>query len=172
MKNTLTVPSAPTGVLKWAFLLPRYLYRWHLGWMLGHRCLMVTHIGRKTGRRRETVLEIVHYNPATHECIVVSGYGDHADWYRNIQAHPALEVQVGCQRYQPEQRNLSPEETLTLLTDYQHRHPQLFRLLLRILGYAYDGTPEGLRMAAQLLQGVAFRPQAEGRDKEDRDMIR
>ena len=86
MKNTLTIPPRPTGLLKWAFLLPRYLYRWHLGWMLGHRCLMVTHIGRKTGRRRQAVLEVVHYNRATHECIVVSGYGDHADWYRNIQA--------------------------------------------------------------------------------------
>ncbi len=140
--------------------------------MLGHGCLMVTHIGRKTGRRRQTVLEVVHYDPVTHECIVVSGYGDHADWYRNIQAHPALEIQVGYQHYRPEQRNLSPEEMLTLLTDYQHRHPQGFRQLLRLLGYAYDGTPEGLRMVAQLLQGVAFRPRAEGQDGEDRDMIR
>jgi deazaflavin-dependent oxidoreductase (nitroreductase family) len=133
---------------------------------------MVTHIGRKTGRRRRTVLEVVHYDPVTRECIVVSAYGDHADWYRNIQVHPALEIQVGLQRYRPEQHNLSPEETLTLLIDYQHRYPRLFRQLLRFLGYAYDGTPEGLRMAAQLLRGVAFRPQAEGQDKEDRDMVR
>jgi deazaflavin-dependent oxidoreductase (nitroreductase family) len=172
MKNTLTIPPRPTGLLKWAFLLPRYLYRWHLGWMLGHRCLMVTHIGRKTGRRRHTVLEAVHYNPVTHECIAVSAYGDHADWYRNIQAHPAIEIQVGCKRYRPKQRNLSPEEMLTLLTDYQHRHPQGLRQLLHLIGYAYDGTPEGLRMVAQSIRGVAFRPQAEGQDKEDRDMIR
>ena len=172
MKNTLIIPPRPTGLLKWAFLLPRYLYRWHLGWMLGHRFLMVTHIGRKTGRRRQTVLEAVHYNRATRECIAVSGYGDHADWYRNIQAHPAVEIQVGYQRYRPEQRNLSPEEMLTVLMDYQHRHPQGLRQLLRLIGYAYDGTPEGLRMAAQLLRGVAFRPQAKGQDREDRDMVR
>src|SRR5205085_6706306 len=115
MSITVTPPSKPKGILKWSFLLPRYLYRWHLGWILGHRGLMVTHIGRKTARRRQTVLEVVHYNPPTHECIVVSGYGDHADWYRNIQVHPAIEIQVGFQRYQPEQHNLSPEEMLTLL---------------------------------------------------------
>jgi hypothetical protein len=47
---TVRAPSKPTGPLKLAFTLPRYLYRWHLGLLLGHRCLMITHIGRKTGR--------------------------------------------------------------------------------------------------------------------------
>lgn len=43
-------PSKPTGLLKLAFTLPRYLYRWHLELLLGHRRLMITHIGRETGR--------------------------------------------------------------------------------------------------------------------------
>jgi hypothetical protein len=42
MSITVTPPSMPKGLLKWAFLLPRYLYRCHLGWLLGHRALMVT----------------------------------------------------------------------------------------------------------------------------------
>jgi deazaflavin-dependent oxidoreductase (nitroreductase family) len=155
---TVTPPPKPKGVLKWAFLLPRHLYRWHLGWMLGHRVLMVTHIGRKTGLRRQTVLEVVHYDPATQACIVVAGWGEPTDWYRNLQAHPALEIQVGSRHYVPQQRLLSSEELLTLLQDYQHRHPHLFRLLLRTLGYPYDGSPEGLRAVAQVLRGVEFRP--------------
>jgi hypothetical protein len=87
---TVLAPSKPTGLLKLAFTLPRYLYRWHLhlGWLLGHRCLMITHIGRKTGRLGQTVVVIVHYDPSTQECIVMSGYGAQSDWYRNMWPRP------------------------------------------------------------------------------------
>ena len=155
---TTLVPSKPTGLLKLAFALPRYLYRWHLGWLLGHRCLMITHAGRKTGRLRQTVVEVVHYDPSTQECIVMSGYGAQSDWYRNIEVQPAREVQVGRQRYRPRQRLLSEEETLAALQEYQRRHPLGFRELMHLVGYAYDGTPEGLRAVSQMLRGVAFRP--------------
>jgi deazaflavin-dependent oxidoreductase (nitroreductase family) len=152
-------PSKPTGLLKLSFILPRYLYRWHLGWLLGHRCLMFTHIGRKSGRKRQTVLEVVHYDPSTRECIVISGYGAKSDWYRNIQVQPAIEVQVGRQHYTPKQRNLSSAETLMVLEEYQRHHPLLFREFMHFIGYAYDGTAEGLRTLSQVLPAVAFRPQ-------------
>lgn len=151
-------PSKPTGLLKLVFILPRYLYRWHLGWLLGHRFLMITHVGRKTGRTRQTVLEVAHYDSSTQECIVMSGYGLHSDWYRNIQAQPAIEVQVGHMRYTPQQRMLTEEETLALLDEYQRNHPLAFRELMHVIGYAYDGTPEGLHTLSQFLRGVAFRP--------------
>ena len=155
---TVTPPPKPKGLLKWAFHLPRYLYRWHLGWMLGHRVLMVTHIGRKTGLRRQTVLEVVHYDPATQECVVVAGWGEQTDWYRNLQAHPALEVQVGSTRYPPVQRFLTLEETYALFSDYQHVHPRGLRVILRRLGYGYHGSQEELRAIAQVIPAVAFRP--------------
>ncbi len=154
--------SKPTGLLKLTFTLPRYLYRWHLGWLLGHRCLMITHLGRKTERRRQTVLEVVHYDPSTQECIVMSGYGTQSDWYRNIQAQPAIAVQVGRQRYTPQQRMLLAEETLHVLEEYQRHHPWGFRELMHLVGYAYDGTPAGLRALSQVLRGVAWRPQEHG----------
>ena len=151
-------PSKPTGLLKLAFALPRYLYRWHLGWLLGHRCLMITHIGRKTGRKRRTVLEVVHYDSSTQECIVMAGYGLQSDWYRNIQVQSAIEVHVGHSHYTPQQRMLTEEETLAQLEVYQRKHPLGFRELTRLMGYGYDGTPEGLRTLSQFLRGVAFRP--------------
>lgn len=155
---TIMPPSKPKGLLKWAFLLPRYLYHWHLGWMLSHRVLMVTHIGRKTGMKRQTVLEVVHYDPTTQECIVVAAWGEKTDWYRNLQSHPALEVQVGSTRYPPVQRFLTYEETWALLCDYQQAHPRGLRVLLRFIGYGYHGSQEELRAIAQVVRGVAFRP--------------
>ena len=158
MNSTLSAPSKPKGLLKWAFALPRYLYRWHLGWLLGHRFLMITHIGRKSGRKRQTVLEVAHYDPATRECIVIAGYGAQSDWYRNIQVHPAIEVQVGHQQYTPQQHMLSSEEVLHLLEEYQQRRPRALRALMRFVGFAYDGTPESLRAVSEVLRGVALRP--------------
>lgn len=155
---TVLAPSKPTGLLKLVFALPRYLYRWHLGWLLGHRCLMITHVGRKTGRLRQTVVEVAHYDPATQECIVVAAWGEQTDWYRNLEAQSAREVQVGRLRYRPQQHLLSAEETLAVLQAYQRHHPWGFRELMRLVGYAYDGTPEGLRAISQVLRGVAFRP--------------
>lgn len=151
-------PSKPTGLLKLAFTLPRYLYRWHLGWLPGYRCLMITHVGRKTGSLRQTVVEVVHYDPSTQECIVMSGYGAQSDWYRNIQVRPAVEVQIGHQRYRPKPRMLSPEETLAVLEEYQRHHPWGFRELMHLVGYAYDRTPGGLRVISQIVRGVAFHP--------------
>jgi deazaflavin-dependent oxidoreductase (nitroreductase family) len=162
MNTTLTAPPKPQGLLKWAFHLPRYLYRWHLGWVLGHFCLMITHVGRKTGRLRQTVLEVIYYDPTTQECIVMAGYGAQSDWYRNIQAHPVIEVQVGFHHYTPQQRLLSAEETLAILEEYPACHPWRFRVLLpllvRLVGYTYDGTPQGLRAISEVMRGVAFRP--------------
>ncbi len=57
--------SKPSGFLRLAFRLPIYLYRLNLGWLLGHRGLLLIHRGRKSGLLRETVLEVVRYDPAT-----------------------------------------------------------------------------------------------------------
>jgi deazaflavin-dependent oxidoreductase (nitroreductase family) len=159
MTQPMTPTSRPKGLLKWAFTLPLYLYRWHLGWLVGHSYLMLTHLGRKTGRMRQTGVEVARYDPATQECIVVAAWGERTDWYRNIQAHPALEVQVGSKHYPPIQRFLTFEETWALLSDYRRHHPRRLRLLLHLLaGYPYRGSREELREVAQVVRCVAFRP--------------
>ncbi len=67
-------------------------------------------------------------------------------------------MQVGRQRYRPRQHLLSEEETLAVLQAYQRRHPWGLRELMRLMGYAYDGTPEGLHAISQVVRGIAFRP--------------
>lgn len=123
--------------------------------------MMITHVGRKTGIVRQTVVEAVNYDPKTQACLAVAGWGEQTDWYRNLQAHAALEIHVGRRRYSPRQHFLSTEELLTLLQDYEHRHPRGVRILFRHLGYPYDGSPEGLYAIAQVLRGVEFRPSEE-----------
>lgn len=155
-------PAKLTGLLKWGFQLPAIFYRAHLGWLFGHRFLLLTHQGRKSGRIYHTVLEVVHYDAAMHESAVLSAYGERADWYQNILAHPALEVRISASRYTPQQRLLEPKESLAALRVYQRKYRPAFRSVMRFLGYSYDGSAAGLRALADLVVVVAFRPQQTG----------
>ena len=150
--------SKPTGALRLAFRLPIYLYRLNLGWLLGHRALLLVHQGRSSGLLRKTVLEVVLYIPVTRESVVLSGWGEKADWYRNIEETPALEVRTGGQRYVPQQRFLAPEENHAVLAEYGRRHPLGFRIFARALGYPLGEAEAVRREFASSLHLVAFRP--------------
>lgn len=143
------------------FRAPVWLYRLRLGWLLGHRALLLTHRGRKSGRRYQTVLEVVRYDPATRESVVVSGWGKRADWYQNIRATPAIEVQTGRSRYVPSYRELTPEESYQVVGEYVRRRPRLLRPIVRWLGFSIDGTEGARRAHAGQLLMIGFRPVAE-----------
>ena len=157
-RNFRWLKSKPAGALRLALRLPIYLYRLNLGWLLGHRFLLFAHLGRKSGLLRETVLEVILYDPATRESVVLSAWGEKADWYRNIEAVPALEVRTGGQRYVPEQRFLAPEENHAVISAYGQHHPLAFRVFARVFGYPLDGTEAARREVACSLRLVAFRP--------------
>ena len=99
-----------------------------------------------------------HYDPVTRKCVIGAAYGSRTDWYQNILVHPALLVQMGWQRYVPLQRQLAPEESLTILRDYQQRHPCIFRQCTRPFGFPYDGTDESLVTLSRAIPRMAFRP--------------
>jgi hypothetical protein len=127
-----------------------FLYRLDLGRMLGHRFLLLVHRGRESGLLRETVLEVLLYEPATKESVVLSAWGEKADWYRNVGS--------GGERYVPEQRFLEPQENHAVISDYGRRHPLAFRVFARVFGYPLDGTEAARREFANSLRLVAFRP--------------
>lgn len=148
----------PTGALRLAYRLPILLYRARLGWLLGGRFLLLTHRGRRSGLVRGTVLEVLRHDPRTGERVVISSYGDRADWYRNILESPALEVRTGRERYAPHQRLLDAEEAEAVLSDYARRHPMAIRVFARALDYPLEGTREERLAAADSLRMVALRP--------------
>jgi deazaflavin-dependent oxidoreductase (nitroreductase family) len=158
VRDRAFIRFAPAGWLRIAFQLPAVLYRLGLGWLFGHRLLMLTHRGRKSGRAYQTILEVVHYDPSTRESIVVSGWGERADWYRNILARPPLEVQTGRERYVPLGRVLSVDEAYTVLVDYERRLPWPARPLARRLGFTVEGDEAVRREHAASLLMIAFRP--------------
>jgi deazaflavin-dependent oxidoreductase (nitroreductase family) len=145
-----------------AFLsAPSWLYRLRLGWLLGNRFMLLAHRGRTSGRVYRTVLEVVRYDPRTHESVACSGWGLRADWYRNIGANPPVAVETGGQRYEnPSFRVLAPEENYPIVADYVRRLPSIARPLAYRLGVDVRGPEEQRRAHSERLLMVAFRPGA------------
>jgi len=151
-----------TGGLRLVFRAPVYLYRWHWGWVLGHRFLLLTHTGRRSGLRRQTVLEVVEYRKSVPEAVVVSAFGVNADWLRNIEATPDEEVTVGSAHFAASHRILSEEEAMAVITSYE-RHNRLIAPLVHaglswVAGWPYHGDEQDRRRLIGQLPLVAFRP--------------
>jgi len=117
------------------------------------------------------MLEVIGNGPNPEEVIVIAGLGRSADWYRNVQAHPAVEVAIGRRCFRPAYRVLDESEALTALADYERRNrwvtPVIIRRMLSwLVGWEYDGGENSRRqLVDQLLPVIAFRPatQAAGR---------
>ena len=139
------------------FKLPVMLYRLHLGWVLGKRFMQITHVGRHSGKVRRTVLAVLRFDEQTKAIYAVSAWKG-SDWYYNIQASPALQVESGFVRYVPVQRTLSPEEIATTFIEYRTKHPIFSRMICRIPGWKWDSTYEEFLELGRTLRGVAFRP--------------
>jgi deazaflavin-dependent oxidoreductase (nitroreductase family) len=107
---------------RWIVRAPVRLYRARLGFVFGSRLLMLEHTGRKTGIRRYAVLEVVdHPDPGTY--IVAAGFGNRAQWLRNVRASLRVRVCVGARRPAPATaRQLTPQEAAAALTAYARAH--------------------------------------------------
>lgn len=152
------------AVLRCLFHAPVYLYRWRCGRLLGHRFLLLIHVGRRTGLRRYTVLEIMEYRKAGPELVVMSGFGPNADWLRNIQATPGPEVVVGSQHFTASHRFLGEDEAVRAITGYEQRNwymaPVIRAVLGRLLGWRYNGAERDRRRLVAQLPLIALRPRS------------
>ncbi len=151
-----------TGALLYLFRAPVCLYRWRLGWLLGHRLLLLSHTGRRSGLRRQTVLEVVDYRKQGPDAVVVSAFGRDADWLRNIEAKPDEEVTIGTHHFAASHRFLSESEAMRVLRDYEHRNrliaPVVRAGLSWVAGWPYRGQEDDRLRLVQQLPFVAFHP--------------
>ncbi len=151
----------PNRLILLALKAPRIMFHFNLGWIFGHRILVVTHMGRKSGLIHQTPLEVVRYDATTKTCIVISAWGEKSDWYRNIRQRPALQIEVGRDRYVPQQRFLTTDETEHELDVYVEHHGLSAKMLSRVLGLDFAGDPVQRRKFAESARMVAFSPQPE-----------
>jgi deazaflavin-dependent oxidoreductase (nitroreductase family) len=101
--------------------------------------LLLTHVGRSSGRTRRTVLEVVE----THgdDPVIVSGYGRTSDWFRNVEAHPEVDVDWAGDRFTAIARILGPVEAAETFERYLRHHPKAAAAIVNRLAVPLDGDP-------------------------------
>jgi deazaflavin-dependent oxidoreductase (nitroreductase family) len=151
----------PTGLSRLLFRIPIYFYRLGLGWLFGERLMLLNHIGRVSGKQRQTVLEVVTHDPADNSFIVASGWGPTAAWYRNVVHTPDVSIQVGRRTILVTALPLPENDGADIFAQYAARHRTAAKHLLpRLMGFAVDGSEADFRAVGQRMPFVRFVPRA------------
>jgi deazaflavin-dependent oxidoreductase (nitroreductase family) len=128
-----------------------------LGWIFAGRLILVEHIGRKSGKRYRTALEVVDRDRSG-VLIVASGFGGRSDWYRNLVAEPRAHVIVGRHAIAVGAEPMSVPEGSAVMLAYGRRHRWIARGVLALTGIRVDGSDEGFAEAGRELRFVRLRP--------------
>lgn len=106
------------------------------------------------------MLEVVQWDPKGREAIVMSGFGPRSGWFLNVRAGGAEDVRIGARRFRPTVRHLEPEEAAAVLAGYERRNrllaPLVRRVLARLAGFPYDGSPGARRQLVEKLPLIGF----------------
>ena len=137
------------------------LWRIQLGWLTGRALLVLTHVGRRTGKHYRTVLYVQRCDERTCEATVIVAWGD-SRWFRNISAAHAAQVEIGLQRYAPDQRFLTTEEIVELEKSFRTRHRIIAWGQAKLMGWPWPATEEQLQNLCSGLRAVAFAPRSRG----------
>lgn len=133
MAKTIHQRGRPKGVLRLLLRAPIWLYRLRLGWLFGRRFLLLEHIGRRSGKTRRTVLEVVDDERHAGRSVIASAWGAQSDWYRNIQHTPQVMVWVGGERFPAIAKPMDPDSAEVALRAYAERNPRAFRTLAKLM---------------------------------------
>ena len=154
-------PVRPHGLLRLLNRFPVWMFRLGLGWLFGNQLVMITHTGRKTGKPRCVVVEIVRYDRGTNTLLILSGWGERSDWFRNMAQTPEVVVQVGLRKWPAVAARLSAQEAERELLAYLRRRPVALRVLARrfgIAGYPLGDQEQVCRLLAHQVPALACSP--------------
>ncbi|MGH8873028.1 MAG: nitroreductase family deazaflavin-dependent oxidoreductase [Acidimicrobiia bacterium] len=88
---------------------------------------MLEHRGRKTGKLRRTVLEVVANPPDA--LYVAAAWAAESDWLKNIEANPQVMVHCGFERFRTDAQVIEEDVARSVLADYAEQHSGAFRRL-------------------------------------------
>lgn len=157
VRNLKSGKGLPKGMLRRFLRAPLVLYRLGLGWVLGGRFLKLTHTGRVSGLKHETVLEVVKRDEAAGIIYVASGWGERSNWLLNVTRDPRVGVEFRRESYGARARRLGIDEAAEVLADYSQHYPKAFGLLTaNIIGEKLPPNYESARVMAESVPIVAI----------------
>lgn len=153
MSGFTRTPKLLLRLIHWP---PRLLYAIGLGPVVGRFILLLTTTGRKTGKRRVTPLQ---YEEIDGLIYLGAALGKRADWVRNIQANPRVEVRVKSRRLCGVADLISDTTRIADFLEVRlQRHPRMIGAILRAEGMDMPPTRAALERYASYLTLVAIRP--------------
>jgi deazaflavin-dependent oxidoreductase (nitroreductase family) len=123
------VPYPENALVRRLTHSPVFLFRMGLGPLIGRNFLILSHIGRHTGRVRRTPLE---YHVLDGKIYVYNAWPQ-ADWFHNVQAEPRVTVQTHQRPMSALARVLQSNEEYMLAFRLVERSP-LLRMLMESAG--------------------------------------
>jgi deazaflavin-dependent oxidoreductase (nitroreductase family) len=151
----------PRGWLKFFFKVPVYVARMGFaGWerLIGVEWMLLTTVGRKSGKKRYAMVDVLVNDRETDTYFIEVGFGKRSDWYRNIQASPVFEAQVGRRKFLAIAEELPTERASDVMVDFVRRRPKYAKSVMKLVDISFTTEEELRQMATQWLL-LAVHPQ-------------
>lgn len=134
--------KAPRIFWRLIHLGPSLAYAIGLGPLIGRSVLLLTTLGRRSGRPRVTPLV---YEEKGGLIVVASARGRSADWLCNIRANPRVRVRVGRRQFDgTAEETADPDKIADYLQGQLERNPTMFGAILRSEGISSHPSREEL----------------------------
>ena len=153
----------PGRLLKFFFKVPIWFHKLGFGgWerLVGAQWMLITTKGRKTGKPREAMVDVMDYDKATDTYYIEAAYGARADWYKNMQNNPIFEAQVGRRKFKARAGALSIEGAGDMLVQFYRNKPAYTRSVMAMAGMKFKNEDE-LRIIGKNLTLLAVKPEKE-----------
>jgi deazaflavin-dependent oxidoreductase (nitroreductase family) len=153
--------KGPNALQKFFFKVPVWFHKIGFGgWerMIGAQWMLITTIGRKSGKPREAMVDVMDYNATSDTYYIEAAYGSRADWVRNIEANPRFKAQVGRRKFYAHMSTLSNEDAGELVVKFFRAKPAYTRSVMAMVGMKFEGEEE-LRALGSKLALFAVQPE-------------
>jgi len=125
----------------------RVLYAIGLGRVIGRIILLLTTTGRKSGLKRVTPLQ---FEKIGEDFYLGAARGLKADWVRNLQSNPQVEIRVGAEQFTGQAEVVTdPVRFADFMEVRLQRHPRMIGLIME----KAHGLPR--RPSREQLEGLA-----------------
>jgi len=159
MNNKLLEP--PKGLTKYFFKIPVYFARIGLfGWekIFGLDWMLLITTGRKSGKKRYSMVDILLYERDTDTYYIEVGFGKKSDWYQNIQANSVFEAQVYRRKFTAIAEELSAEKAGDMLVNFVQKRPVYSKSVMKVVGITFNSESELRGMVSKMIL-LAIHPQ-------------
>lgn len=156
MLKKIGEPAPPKGLKLKLFRAPCYFYHLKLGFLFGERFIHLKHWGRKSGKLKETVIEVIDQDKVNRKIFSASGFGEKSQWFKNIFANNAVLVTLKNTEYKATAKVLLADDATRVLLRYAGAYPKSLKGVARLSGYEIDGSIQDVVEFSKVIKIVEF----------------